>query len=312
MNEKQRTMEEILEQARIHGIDIEPATARLNESGLDFLAVFADAADGVRWVLRQPRRSDVIESAAYERKVLELVSRHLPVEVPDWRVHTPELIAYPMLGGEPAATINPELKQYDWVLDPGQLPEVFKQSLAETLAALHRIPEEEAVQAGLRVRSPAGVRQLLRERMEEVKAAFGVSRVLWERWEKWLADDSLWPEHSAFVHGDLHPGHILVDPEGRVTGLLDWTEGEYADPAADFVTYYMLFGDEGLAQLLSRYEQAGGRVWPRMAEHIKETTAAYPILIAIFAMKSGLEEYKLMACGALGVNENGEELTERV
>ncbi|RAU97938.1 macrolide 2'-phosphotransferase [Paenibacillus sp. YN15] len=308
MTEKQRIIEDILQQARSRGIEIEPAAASLNESGLDFWAVFADTAAGGRWVLRQPRRPDVIESAAYERKVLELVSRHLPVEVPDWQVHEPELIAYPLLGGVPIATINPELKQYDWVINPQQLPEVFVQSLAETLAALHNIPEEEARQAGLRVWSPGGVRQRLQERMEEVKAAFGVSRALWERWRAWLEDDTFWPDHSALVHGDLHPGHILVNPDGKVTGLLDWTEAEYADPAADFVTYYMLFGDEGLADLLPRYERAGGRVWPRMAEHIRETTASYPILIAIFAMKSGLEEYRLMACGALGVDENGNEL----
>lgn len=310
MTEKQQVMEEILEQARVHGLDIDPTTATLNESGLDFWAVFANTRAGVPWVLREPRRSDVIESAAYEKKVLDLAARHLPVEVPRWLVHTPELIAYPMLGGTPAATIHPELKQYEWVLDPQQLPEVFVQSLAETLAALHGIAEEDARRAGLRVRGPAGVRELLSQRMTEVKAAFGVSRKLWDRWQQWLADDTFWPVHSALVHGDLHPGHILVEPTGRVTGLLDWTEAEYADPAADFTIYHALFGDEGLAGLLLRYEKAGGRVWPRMLEHIKETMAAYPVLIAMFAMKSGLEEYKLMACGALGMDEHGNELPE--
>ncbi|MDF2936981.1 MAG: hypothetical protein K0Q90_2354 [Paenibacillaceae bacterium] len=185
---KQQLIEDILQQARHHGIEIEAATASLNESGLDFWAVFADSTDGVRWVLRKPRRPDVVESAAYEHQALILAARHLQVQVPVWQVHTPELIAYPLLGGVPITTINPELKQYDWVLDPAQLPEVFVQTLAGTMAALHSIPEEEARQAVLRVRSPSGVRQLLRERIDQVKTAFGVSKALLERWHGWLEE----------------------------------------------------------------------------------------------------------------------------
>ncbi|WP_397327110.1 phosphotransferase [Paenibacillus oceani] len=51
-------------------------------------------------------------------------------------------------------------------------------------------------------------------------------------------------------HGDLHPPHILVDETQRVTGLIDWTEAEVADPGKDFVIYYALFGEEGLRDLL--------------------------------------------------------------
>lgn len=144
--------------------------------------------------------------------------------------------------------------------------------------------------------------------MREIKRIFGVSQALWERWQSWLADDTFWPTHSALVHGDLHPGHIVVDPAGRVTGLLDWTEAEVADPALDFSIHYALFGESGLSDLLDRYEKAGGLVWPRMREHIGEWVAAYPVLIASFALKSGLEEYMAMARASLGVNEQGEEL----
>lgn len=31
---------------------------------------------------------------------------------------------------------------------------------------------------------------------------------VWSRWQRWLADDALWPEHVALVHDDLHPGHL--------------------------------------------------------------------------------------------------------
>ena len=39
-----------------------------------------------------------------------------------------------------------------------------------------------------------------------------------------------------FIHDDLSPEHILVDPKtGHVTGILDWTDAILGDAARDFV-----------------------------------------------------------------------------
>ncbi|WP_159882739.1 macrolide 2'-phosphotransferase [Paenibacillus puerhi] len=301
-------VDSLLSLASDHGIEADPADVKINESGLDFYAVFARAKDGIPWVLRAPRRDDVVESAAYEKKVLDLIAGKLPVAVPNWQVHTPELIAYRRLEGSPVATINAEKSNYDWYIDPKALPERFFQTLAEAMAALHAVDHKEASRAGVRVKQPDQVRRSLSDRMNEIKRSVGVSAALWDRWQRWLADETYWPQHSSLVHGDLHPGHIVVNSAGEVTGLLDWTEAEVADPAIDFTIQYTLFGDSGLADLIDKYKEAGGQVWPRMQEHIVEMTAAYPLLIAAFALKSGLEEYMVMARNALGVDEQGEEL----
>lgn len=302
------SIDNVLTLAQNLGLHLEPSSAKVNESGLDFLAVFANSLDHNPWVLRIPRRPDVVESAAYEKRVLDLIRRSLPVSVPDWKIHTPELIAYPRLAGTPAASIDPETKSYDWYLDPQSLPSIFHESLAVAMVALHGVDHGAAANAGVRVRPPTEVRQALAGKMSEVKRIFGVSSALWQRWQTWLADDTYWPNHSSMVHADLHPGHILVDPAGRVTGLLDWTEAEVADPAIDFTIHYAIFGETGLAEIVEHYERAGGRVWPRMREHIIEFTAAYPVLIATFALKSGLEEYMEMARHTLGVDEQGKDL----
>lgn len=301
-------IERILELARQHDLNISSTNAEINESGLDFFAVFGQTDNGEAWVIREPRRPDVVASAIYERNVLKLIQERLPVAVPDWRICTPELIAYPRLNGTPAATINPEASNYDWVIDPQSPPEVFIETLARAMAALHAIDHETAYEAGARVKQPREVRRDLTDKMDEIQRIFGVSEALWQRWQAWLADDSYWPQHSSLIHGDLHPGHIVIDSDGRVTGLLDWTEAKVADPASDFTIYCAAFGESGLEKLLEQYEKAAGKVWPRMREHIVEMLAAYPILIASFAMKSGLEEYLAMARHALGVNEFGEEL----
>lgn len=45
----------------------------------------------------------------------------------------------------------------------------------------------------------------------------------------------------------------------------------------------------------ARYEAAGGRVWPRMQEHVVETWAAYPVVVVEFALLTGQEGPRLLA-----------------
>ncbi|WP_243014338.1 phosphotransferase, partial [Brevibacillus borstelensis] len=105
----------------------------------------------------------------------------------------------------------------------------------------------------------------------------------------------------------LHPPHILINEGNQVTGLLDWTEAEVTNPGTDFTIYYALFGESGLDVLLNQYQAFGGRVWPRMREHIAEQWAAYPVLIGMFALHTGKEEHMEMAQRALGLLEQKQE-----
>ncbi|MCR8844561.1 macrolide 2'-phosphotransferase [Paenibacillus sp. SC116] len=303
-NENQdNRVEEMVALAEKHGIRLQSEEVEINESGMDFLVAFAVDTDGVKWVLRKPRRSDVLERADNEHRVLKLLQQQLPVAVPDWRVYTPELIAYPLLNGIPAAGINVEVRNYEFNMDHENPPPQFVDSLAQALVALHSIDHDAAREAGLRVKSPAEARETLAHNMEKVKKEIGVSEELWERWQKWIADDSYWPTHSVLVHGDLHPPHIIIDEQQRVTGLLDWTEAEVTNPGTDFVLYCAVFGEERLAEFLTRYEEAGGRVWPRMKDHIVEQLTTYPVLLGLFALTSGDKEVMNMARAALGVAE---------
>ncbi|MPM91911.1 hypothetical protein SDC9_139045 [bioreactor metagenome] len=181
------------------------------------------------------------------------------------------------------------------------MPDQFNESLGSALVPLHQINHREAKVAGLTVESADETRSLMKARMEKVKTKFGVSRQLWERWQAWAEDDSYWPQKTGLIHGDLHAGHILIDANKRVTGFIDWTEASVSDTAGDFVAHYRTFGEDALEKLIRYYEKAGGYVWPKMARHVIELAAAYPIAIAEFALKSGIEEYHQMARQALGV-----------
>ncbi|MFC4024852.1 macrolide 2'-phosphotransferase [Oceanobacillus longus] len=293
--------EQVIEKARNHGLSIDLESLQYNESGLDFQVVFATDSVGEHWVLRFPRREDVVPSARKEKRILELVGPKISVQAPKWNIFSDELIAYKLLTGIPAGTIDPEKKAYVWEIDEKNVPDAYHTTLGAAMADLHQINHMEAMAAELSIQTPDEIKRSMIVRMEKVKDEFGVSDELWERWQKWVTNDNLWPKQTALIHGDLHPGHILIDEEARVTGLIDWTETKVDDPANDFVSHYMAFGEDALEKLIESYRKSGGYVWSNMYEHIIELSAAYPVAIAEFAMKSGMDDMKLMAKQTLGL-----------
>lgn len=290
----------VLALAHRYGLALDPTALQFEESGLDFQVAIAQTQDNTFWLLRIPRRPDALALAQREQAVLDRVRPYLPIQVPDWQIHTTELIAYPLLRGKPAGTIDPELQAYRWEIDAQNLPDAYLQSLGQALAALHAIEPGALVRAGLKTPSIATIRTAWSERMAKVKQVYPVNLPLWERWQRWLDNDTLWPEHTTLIHGDLHPGHILVDQQAQVTGFIDWTEARVDDPASDFAAHYRVFGRNSLEALLRHYGQSGGHVWPAMADHIVAYDSAIAVEVAEFAERSGLDDFKVMARQVLG------------
>jgi macrolide phosphotransferase len=299
-----KTRQEVLDLAEKNGLTIEEGSIQFNESGLDFQVVLATDGDGVRWILRLPRREDVLASVDKEKQTLELIAPLLSVDVPRWTICTDELIAYRALNGVPAGTIDPEAKAYVWELDLANVPDRFHESLAKGIVSLHQVSVEQARAVGIPVKTGEEVRVEMKSRMDAVKRELGVGQTLWERWQDWLHNDDFWMQETVLTHGDLHAGHILIDAQAQVTGFIDWTEASVTDPAADLVTHYRVFGEDALNQLISAYTEAGGRTWSKMAEHVIELNATFAIDIAEFALKSGLDEYRQMAMQLLCMNES--------
>ncbi|HCT9282885.1 TPA: macrolide 2'-phosphotransferase [Escherichia coli] len=267
-----------------HGLKLHgPLT--VNELGLDYRIVIATVDDGRRWVLA-------------------MLKNRLPFAVPDWRVANAELVAYPMLEDSTAMVIQPGSSTPDWVVP--QDSEVFAESFATALAALHAVPISAAVDAGMLIRTPTQARQKVADDVDRVRREFVVNDKRLHRWQRWLDDDSSWPDFSVVVHGDLYVGHVLIDNTERVSGMIDWSEARVDDPAIDMAAHLMVFGEEGLAKLLLTYEAAGGRVWPRLAHHIAERLAFGAVTYALFALDSGNEEYLAAAKAQLAAAEAAE------
>src|SRR5690606_23369600 len=112
------TIQKVLEIASKNGLELNEDTLVFNESGLDFQVVFATDHEDNNWVLRLPRRDDVMPRTVDEKKVLDLVNQHITLfEAPNWKIYSDDLIAYKKLKGVPAGTIDHEIQNYVWELD---------------------------------------------------------------------------------------------------------------------------------------------------------------------------------------------------
>ncbi|MFP8962159.1 macrolide 2'-phosphotransferase [Streptomyces nanhaiensis] len=293
------TIDDVIALAAAHGLNLSARDATVNEAGLDYRVVMASDVSGLRWVLRVPRRADVSGGMAAERRILDLVAPVLAedgVAVPDWQVRSPELIAYPALPGAPGLTLT-DAGEPDWHMDPAD-PD-YAERLGRLLARLHSIAPERAEAAGVEVRAPARVRQAWRDDIARVSESFTVSAALTDTWRAWIEDDTCWPEQTVMTHGEIYPAHVLLDEEGTITGVLDWTTARVDDPARDLSFQYGAAGEEMLRATLTAYERAGGHVHPGLAAQAKHLWDASPIGYALYALTTGAETDRATAAAML-------------
>ncbi|WP_324650251.1 macrolide 2'-phosphotransferase [Georgenia sp. H159] len=283
--------EDLLARAASHGLRLHPDSVRRNDAGLDFRVAFAVDVHGRQWVLRVPRRPDVVDGVAQEQAILAFASRHLLVAVPDWHVVADDLVAYPVLPGRPGLTIEGE--QATWHLDPAS-PR-YAEDLGRLLAALHDAPLDEARELGIEVRSPDEVRESWANDVALVSAEFDVDPGLEGRLAAWLDDDGLWPEETVFTHGELYPAHVLIDDDDAVTGVLDWTTARGDDPARDFMYQHAFAPPEAFAATTRAYTEAGGQPGERLGERCAALMAAGPVGYGLFALTTGRDEHRAAA-----------------
>lgn len=276
--------------ANNNGLDILEDTIKMNESGVDFQVAHAKDLNGVKWILRIPRRPESMRNALQEKAALDIINKQASFQVPDWSIFSEDLIAYKQLSGVPAATVDVEQQSYVWSFDETNVPDEYYDSLGRTLANLHSLTHQEFKNIRAEFLGVHELRASMKQRMGRVKERYDINKNLWERWQAWLAEDSFWPFFIGVKHGDLHPGHILINQDNYVTGLIDWTEVGVADVSVDFMSHQLLFGKEGLTKLINAYDNAGGKTWARMDDHIIELLTTSAITVAEYAQATGMKD----------------------
>jgi aminoglycoside phosphotransferase (APT) family kinase protein len=259
-----------------------------DQSGLDFLVVHASDDHGQRWIVRAPRRDDVVVATIGEARVLALVARHLPVAVPRWQVHdasSDAVVGYVRLPGTPVMELVDGAPRFAFDLQAP--PATFINDFAHTLVGLQAIDVDEARAAGVTVAGDHG-RGELRRQLDETRAALAPSAKTWATWQAIVDDDTMWSGPLVLSHGDLHPGHWLIDEHAHLLGVLDWTEAKVSSPAVDVAMFFGCCGEAALQQLLARLE-ALGMSTSQLATQARARWSLSPVHGAAWALRTGNE-----------------------
>jgi aminoglycoside phosphotransferase (APT) family kinase protein len=224
-------------------IDVALARALLAEQFPD-LSGLRLAAAGEGWdnavfrlgddlAIRFPRRAIVAEFTRQEQRWLPALSRELPLPVP-----APVRIGRPGCGYPWPWSVVPWLTGTTAIDMPSRDQASTALLLGEFVRALH-VPAP----ADSPVNPYRGV--ALHRRDETFHAQLStlgstidheaVNR-LWER----TASAAPWPGPPLWIHGDLHPGNLLMD-EGKLCAVIDFVDLSAGDPATDLSVAWMLF-----------------------------------------------------------------------
>lgn len=211
---------------------------------------------GGEWVFRFPRRRIAVAGVEREIAVLPALAPRLPLPVP-----------VPRFAGEPSAGFPWPFwgariirgREFADVRPPDEERAVLAAEIGAFLRALHDPARVREAGDGLpldpmRRGDPALRAERTSGRLDAL-AALG----LWERdpaVDGFLTAARAWrpPEGDpVIVHGDLHVRHLLLAPDGRAAGVIDWGDVCLADPAVDLSLAYAAFDGAAREAFLAAY-----------------------------------------------------------
>jgi aminoglycoside phosphotransferase (APT) family kinase protein len=85
-----------------------------------------------------------------------------------------------------------------------------------------------------------------------------------------------------WVHGDLHPGNILVE-NGAIAGVIDWGDITSGDTATDMASIWMLFGDT-----YTRHQAI--MEYGNISEEMLQRALGWAILFGVMFLDTGLSD----------------------
>lgn len=196
--------------------------------------------------VRLPRRELAAALIEKEQRWLPLLAARLPVPVP-----------VPIAAGRPDKGYPWHWSILPWFRgqraidrDPAQLDAVAEQ-LAETLLALHIPSPPDAP-----INPVRGIP--LAERDEVVRERLADHAALLHEWSA-AVNAPVWSAPPVWVHGDAHPGNLLLEDD-RIVALIDFGDLGSGDPACDLAAAWLMFTPAGRGRfrrrLGDRYDEA--------------------------------------------------------
>ncbi|WP_123306759.1 aminoglycoside phosphotransferase family protein [Cellulomonas sp. PhB143] len=196
--------------------------------------------------VRAPRRAAAARLVRHEQEWLPRIAPTLPVAVP-----------VPVRAGRPTTSYPWAWSVVPWFegVDAIDVPRAGRGPAAPALAAfvgaLHRPAPRDAPHNPVR-----GVPLLARDAVVRERIASGLvpdaarTASLWSR----LVAVPPWAGPPVWLHGDLHPGNLLLAPpgapprpDGPLRAVVDFGDLTAGDPATDLATAWLTFDDDARA-----------------------------------------------------------------
>ena len=102
--------------------------------------------------------------------------------------------------------------------------------------------------------------------------------------------------HRVLVHGDLGAEHLLV-ADGRLSGVLDWSDAAVSDPAVDFARLLRDFGPAFLDEVAAAY---GGPPDEGFADRVLFVARCAALEDLAYGVATGRDQYSTAARASLG------------
>ena len=211
---------------------------------------------GAEWVFRFPRRRVAVPGVEREMAVLPVLAPRLPLPVPVPRFTAPPSDRFPwpfwgarMIPGREFADVRP----------PDGRRAALAAEIGAFLRALHDPAHVRAAGAGLPADPMGRADPALRAERTTPRLDALTALGVWDRDPAvtgFLAEArGLRPPDGdpVVVHGDLHVRHLLLAPDGRAAGVIDWGDVCLADPAVDLSLGYAAFDGAARAAFLDAY-----------------------------------------------------------
>lgn len=234
--------------------DLGPLCLKPIAGGEDFHVFMANG----QWIFRFPRGRSTDHKLQREQLLLPRIAaalKSLPIRIPCYQkagTSSPEFphsfAGYPLIPGVAADGVAPEK------LDQRQLTRV----LGHTIGRLHLMDAKalDLTDVPKDPRTPRRVMAQLRTRVSTIKQALppALRRATGSLLSGNVAVPRTYRGPARFLHNDICPDHILVDPEnGRFTGLVDFSDVALGDPSLDFANLYSWMGRDFVVELLRWY-----------------------------------------------------------
>ena len=207
--------------------------------------------------VRLPRRAEAVPLILHEQRYLTDIARRSPVAVP-----------VPVHAGRPTSDFPWPWSIVRWVpgaaaadVGPagrGQAAE----GLADFLLSLH-VPAESGVPVNPFRGVPLTDRDaVLMERLgdHERYPQAAALRAVWAQ----ACAAKAWDGPAMMLHGDLHPGNILLADDGSLAGVIDFGDVGAGDPAVDLAVGCLMFDAGARRRFMRAFGSAtDGDTWVR-------------------------------------------------